>query len=397
METILPNSIPGHLRAIRAFLTQDEINRAEAAYAIREKTSDLLALMKLRENQPWIEAFRSYARLTLGGRRSHRRWPASLRSLVVAGLAVPHITLSMSSAVRKHHRANLLCLNGNHAPCLAEWSAAYFYARQHRARIEWGEPNKGDADFVAVLPHCSFEVECKRYGSMIVEKFGESEADALATAVREFMRRHQVHGVLTLEVKTHPDVDAASALAQLNAIVSGTAERFAVSIVDANVEIHGSLIRSNAQPDRTTAIDEIQVPLQDYRRFCSASHIDGGPANYRLVQIRGPRRSPSELFDYLLEKLSTAATRQLSAKMGGVLVVEFARVDDATVFRDTPGVNRILDELFGRHRHVAAVVLRAAPSDEEFGDRAELNQFAYVQRSAVCAFPAASTLNHLGK
>jgi hypothetical protein len=393
METIVPSAIAGHVRLLRQFLTQREIDAATERYKKELKSADIVKRMKMRELSPWIESFQAYDGVTLRGQRIPRRYPVSTQSLAIAGLKIPKITSTMSDAVKAHHRSNLL--NNNHAAFFAEWSAAYFYARQHNARIDWHEPGTAGPDFIVTTKACSFEVECKRHGSMIVELFGDSEADVLASSFLALLNRRSFHGALRIRVHTHPNVDAAAALDTLERLLQTSEISLNISILNEHVEISGELSRNGGATDQAT-LEQARGKPFDARAYWTGEPVNGKPANFRLVLIQGPRRTPEQFANDLFERLSEIASTQLSGNRAGVLISEFARVGDANVFQENTAVAHLLDRLFIAHPHVAAVIFRAAVQSQQFDDHATIDQFAYVQRNAACTFPEAAAMRHIG-
>jgi hypothetical protein len=297
--------------------------------------------------------------------------------------------------LKHHHRASLLCLNGRHAPCLAEWSAAYFYVKQHGAKIEWKNVNAGGPEFIAHTDNASFEVECKRYGSMLAEKLGDNESNALATEVLSLLKECGVYGVLDVTARTHPGVQAGEALRVLRELIAAAQFPVEVSVDEGPLQISGTILKVSANADFSTGFEELERLPPDVRSYGTASDAGGRPANLRLLRVKGPRRTPNEMRDNLLEKMERAVQEQLTGAMGGVLVLEFARVDDPTAFRDSPGVQDVLRLLFDNHRHLSVIVLRAAPFARDHEGYVQMNQFAYVAKSAVTAFPEVAALSHI--
>lgn len=395
MAEVFPSEILQHVKQLRWFLTQDTIDAATNALRDAEKSADILRRARLREVQPWLYAFDDYRKATLNGNRLPKKWPKSVYALATGGMAVPLITTSMPESVRRHHRSSLLCLSGRHAPCLAEWSAAYFYAKVHKASIAWTEPSKRGADFVASNGDLKFEVECKRHGSMIAELLGDAEAEALAGALLSLLQEQRAHGVLDVAVKTFPGVTFEEPMRLLREFLAAAKMPVEVSVETPELSIHGKLQESTQKGDFVTGFRELDTLSHDVRGYAVVASINNAASNLRLLRISGPRRTPNQLAEYLLEKMRIAAKEQLSATMAGVLVLEFARVDDPTAFRDSDGVQSILHELFKEHLHLAAVVLRAAPHVEDHDSYTHMRQFAYSAKSKVTTYPSVAELAHV--
>lgn len=393
-SSITPEQTDRLIRNFKAFLTAPAVSAAMHAYSRMPLHSDGIQAIRLRERQPLIEALMLFERLTFGGRRKlKRRIPVELSMLAhVAALAQVIIpTLDASSVAQQ--RDALLCLNGRLKPLLLEWKSAAQLARMHPTEVAWlPSGHVKAAEFVARINGIEFDVECKRLTSMVTQRLGGAEANALADQVMQHTQNSQLQGSLILEIPDNVINPRGGLTEPLGDILVAHLHPGDIDISFPNgVRLHGAL-----RPWTQT--------LKHWKRWAAEFHQqnDGipnaraysrGAAEGEYVRdpltmvMASPTKSPEEILETLWIKKFQKAAEQCSGERGAILVFEWESITDPTIFAD-PGVfQHLMRRTFEQFPYVARVVMRCdTPPEHAFG-MVGYNAWAYTVENEHTSYP----------
>lgn len=304
------------------------------------------------------------------------------------------ISPTLQESVRRHHVGFLLNLDGGLSPLIVEWQMAQFYITRYGARIKWIE-GRGP-EFVATSDGLTWEVECKRLTPNISELLREKQADDLAFAVSTEMDKAGLYGSFTLEVARglskddiYCSIDNLKSEIQRRAI-KGRVElssKGQLSLFgDARTKTGRPLSESEARRLFNTN-DDI-----DARRYVFSTVRSGRVFDPIVLLVKGEKREDEVLLEYLWKERFEHAALQCSKTCGAILAFEWSGIESNEVFATSEGLKALATRTFLEHKHVAAIVMRAAPRIIEvkgfIGDQTP----AYFFRSEVTDFPEIASL-----
>ena len=143
--------------------------------------------------------------------------------------------------------------------------------------------NAAGPEFIARTGNASFEVECKRYGSMLAEKLGDNESNALATELLSLLKECGVYGVLDVTARTHPGVQTDAAMRALRELIAAAQFPLGLSVDEGPLQISGTILKASANADFIQGLERLPP---DVRSYGTASDASGRPANLRLLRVR---------------------------------------------------------------------------------------------------------------
>jgi len=234
---------------------------------------------------------------------------------------------------------------------------------------------------------------------MITELLGQRESEHLGNAILAHVKRHGLQGKLLLNVPFGLDK---------NAVADDAVERLLQSIdgpgtgeieITEGLRLRYDLILEDGRslPAASWYLEMFARKPQDSRLFAEATASHGMAANPIELQMVGPRRTGSELLEYLWERKFRKAAEQCSGTRGGVLVLGWEGVTDPSVFQESDGMQALLARTFDEYRHIAAIVMRCDSEPNQIGGALDYETKAYLARSGCTNFPEVASLMKLDR
>lgn len=383
---------------LRRSIGADVLERRVAEYRKRLKTADGIGVVRLRERQLVLEGFESYRKKTLGGGRRLSSTTKEIALLAnVAGLN-QILRPTLTDAVRRNHMGRLINIDGQLSPLLVEWAMAGFYARAHHAELAWLETSTAGPELVARSGNLEWELECKQLTPMITELLGDAEADELAAHVMNSIEAAGYCGEFVLTVpatfRSIEEGDVAALKKDIyDAIKSGPCDLTLVGGLNLSglcMVAAGNACRVDEWKGRLEAIKQA-----DCRLYAKARAESGRAADSLVLQLSGPRRTSSDLLEYLWERKFKKAASQCTGVRGAVLAFEWSGIESPSVFAESEGMQALMARTFDEYRHIAAIAMRCASSLSAANSALRIDTSAYVVASQVTSFPEIAALRHL--
>jgi hypothetical protein len=387
---IYPKDAGALIDGLRRFIGHDRLTRQTAAYFATGRASNGVRMARYREQQPLIEAFEVYEKMTLNRQRLLRSVPDELADLANVAAQCHVVDPTLVDPVRQHHREKLIDLNGQLKPLLLEWKTACHFSRAYDADISWLPVDQSGPEFIASVNGIECEVECKRQSHMVIELLGQTEADNLAARLIDHTMDAGLRGNLFLRV---PDDFDRETLGDSEAWEIALASAFNPGTLDiplpGGLHLEGEVITADgyAINVNTWQSQMRQSHRNDARLYAQARAVSTAAIDPVELQVVGPRRSVEELINYLWERKFSKAAAQCSKRRGAVLVFEWEGIDDPAMFENLGGFQGLLAKTFDEHRHVAAIAMRCDSAPARMGGLIDYSTGAYLAKSKVTDFP----------
>ncbi len=366
-DVLAPEDIDGLICALRDFLTPEAIESAA------QKISDAGAgnrfrLDLLHEKLPRIAPLQEFDKLTNGGAQTLPRElleAPRFRELAYEGLLVRLLVPNMSARLANVHRERLLALHNMGSSAMMEWQSAQFFLRRGLT-LKWVEPNSTGCEFVVHGGPIPFEVECRRFKRLMMERLSDRDATSIAWGTLEAIREFQFTGLVAID---SPIESTNSPIKEAYVYKTVCDALRKLDQIDLNLTLPGigqmsgwlhKLDKHFIWGNREQLDEKVQGRPTGHRSYgrgieAAEGYVGGAAALY----LKGPRLTPPEHEEFVLSALVAKAEKQFSGKMPGVIIAENEGVRDVTAYQ---GMGKICLELFRQHPHVAAVLWRPSMS-----------------------------------
>jgi len=155
---------------------------------------------------------------------------------------------------------------------------------------------------------------------------------------------------------------------------------------------------SKPSPSRTYTHKELDDIVRD-KNPGERSYLESkrtGELLFDPVVFRccGPRKTSTELRDYIYKTLKEKVTTQLAPDRAGVLILRFTGLRDPRIFNKSEGMKEALAKLF-RQPYLSAVILQCEEVAETDRDSLLYSNPSAVFRNSTAAFPQVAAAKHL--
>jgi hypothetical protein len=403
-----PGRFPSHvypdqagllIEELRRFIGHDRLVRQTGNYHSAGKIDNGVRIARFRENQPLIEAFEAYEKAT-----RHRKRPLQFVDDILADLANVaaqcHVVLPTftNSSIKQHHREKLIDLNGQLRPLLLEWKTVSHFVRAYDADIAWLPVDHSGPEFIARIGEIECEVECKRQSHMVIDLLGQTEADDLAGRIIQYITKAGLRGSLFVHVPDDFDRKTINESVALNMALASITRPGELNIaLPGGLRLEGEVFVADGH---AVDVNDWQNQMRrnrqhDARLYSQARAVSQTAVDPIELQLTGPRRTATELIEYLWERKFNKAAAQCNRERGAFLVFEWEGIEDPAVFRDAGGFQGLLAKTFHEHRHVAAISMRCDSAPTRMAGLINYATDAYLAKSEVTSFPQVRDLIRL--
>lgn len=394
-NTIKDSEIPKYVEKLRGFLGYKALAKAQAD--LDKDLSHHGGCYRIWEQhlKPWLFAIRTYDLITNNGIHIPRAWPIEIRRLAGDALMIASLHHGMTEEVRDKYRKDLLL--SQHNDFMLEISSAWHYYLEGYD-VQWYPLGHAKCpEFRVRGGGLDFDVECRRFGLDMSERVKTPViADVCDTIYKELLP-HNVWGEVKLLLEDNFAFDPGCRSRWSQTLTRALNANQTTIQLDPCVQLTLELTPS---PSRTYSPKELDDIARDKdsseRSYLESKRKRNGELCFDPIVFRccGPRKTPTELRDYIYRTLKEKVTSQLAPDRAGVIIVRFTGLRSPHVFNDTEGIQDALRKLFERP-HLAAVILQC----EEIA-KADGNSILYSDPSAVfkngqTAFPQVAEAKHM--
>jgi len=360
-----------------------------AAYEDHSQQIDGIRVIRLREYQPLIEAFRLLRLQTWDGQWPLYHLDSALVDLANVAALGQAVIPTLGEEVADEHRHKLLDLNGQCRPLVLEWASAAQVIRSHQAEISWSTSSHSAPEFIGRAIGVEFEVECKRLSNMIFETVGSAEADQLAAEVVRTTRSIQRCGHVTLDLEANLPTDLLSQIKE--AIAASRDNQPFDAMLPCGAHLHGALRAYGGEivPNVAWDMHVHDYALPNTRTYGAGFTVNDGIANTLIFQLTTPSKVIVDLATQLWEKKFDKAAKQCTGTRGAILVFEWETFEDPELFVDAPIFQHLINQTYAKHKHVARIVMRCNNAPTKANGLISNHAKAYTTQSAVTRFPDA--------
>lgn len=396
LEDIYDKEIGNLIGKLIRFLGEVEVKRCLQRYDTSLRSAGIFYReYYLKTRHPWWDALTQYYAIESRGLSIKKHLTPEIKGLGGDAKKIATVQHTMPESVRMKFRKDLMDDDAAYAYLLEINIAWHFILKKYE--IKWFEnDDDSHSEFIVKTPDLEFEVECKRIKSDASRKIRKRDFYRLAEKLIQKIHSRRLFGSVDIVLSDR---------------LHGS-EQYIVSLVD---EIDGIIKANNTQGCFSTSLGTMQLNLEPVNsiivnlneRFNNlfekkAPHALGAIFSRSLS---GVPVDPIELTlsslksdDYIKgvrNKLSDAATNQLSKSRPGLIVCFLEGVDDLRGYEKNSALQLMCHELFLKKElsHVAAIsycsesVVEKMVHDERHYNQSLLFRNQNCQFSKAIEFP----------
>lgn len=390
---IKDSEIPKYVGKLKGFLGHEVLAKAQADLDRDLRHHGRCYRHWAQELRPWLFAFRMYDQETKNGVCMPKKWPTEIREMVGDALMISSLHHGMPEDVRAKYRKDLL--TDQHNDFMAEIHAAWHYYVQGFG-IQWSPLGQDSCpEFRVRGGSLDFNVECRRFTCDMSEHVKTPAIADTCDMIYEVLRTRNLWGEVRVDFVNDFRFDPGRIRQWSEGLTRALDASQIVIELDPSVRL---TLELKVAPSRTYELEELDALARDQQHPARSFLVckQEGELSFDPVVFRcyGPRKTSTQLRDYIYKTLKEKVATQLSPDRAGVIVVRFNGIRDPHVFSESNGINDALSKLFER-QHLAAVVMQC-----EGIARSSMGSLLYSTPSVVfknssTAFPNVAAAKHL--
>ncbi len=390
---IKDSEIPKYIGKLRRFLGHEALAKAQADLDKDLSHHGGCYRIWTQHLKPWLFAFRAYDQITNNGIHIPRAWPTNIRKLAGDALMIVSLHYCMPEVVRDKYRKDLLL--SQHNDFIFEiFSAWHYYLEGYD--VQWYPLGHTKCpEFRVQVDGLDFDVECRRFGLDISEGVKTpSMADACDT-IYGLLLPHNRWGTVKVCFAGNFAFDPSCASQWSQALTRALNANHTTIQLDPYVQLTLELTPSPSPTYTPEELNDVALDKDPTERSYLQSKRNGelgfDPIVFRCC---GPRKTPTELRDYIYKTLKEKVTTQLASDRAGVIIIRFTGLRDPRVFNESEGIRGALQKLFERP-HLAAAILQCEEIAKADGKSMLYSNPSIVFKNPMTAFPQVAAAQHL--
>jgi hypothetical protein len=343
--------------------------------------------------KPWLFAFRTYNLITNNGIHIPRTWPTEIRKMAGDAHMIASLHHSMPEQVRAKYRKDLLL--SQHNDFMVEiFSAWHYYLEGYD--VQWYQLGHTKyPEFRVQGGGLDFDVECRRFGLDVSENVKTPViADVCDTIYKELLP-HNLWGEVEVSLEDNFAFDPGCKSQWSRAILNALRANHTTIQLNPFIRLTWALNPSSSRaytPDELVAIArDKNASERSYLQSKKNGELGFDPIVFRCC---GPRKTPTELRDYIYKTPKEKVTTQLAPDRAGVIILRFTGLRSPQVFNNSEGIRGALQKLFERP-HLAAAILQCEEIDEADGNSILYSNPSVVFKNDRTAFPQIAAARHM--
>jgi hypothetical protein len=387
------SEIPKYIGKLRRFLGYEALAKAQADLDKDLSHHGGCYRIWAQHLKPWLFAFRNYDQITNNGIHTPSAWPTDIRKLAGDALMIASLHRSMPEEVREKYRKDFL-LSQHNDFILEIFSAWHYYLDGYD--IQWYRLGHTKCpEFRVQGGGLDFDVECRRFGLDMSENVKTPVMADACDAIYTRLLPHNLWGEVKVLFSDHFVFDPSCTSQWSETLAHALGLRHTTIQLDPYVQL---ILELKPAPSRTYTPNEL-VDLTQDKHPSERSYLQSkrtGELGFDPIVFRccGPRKTPTELRDYIYKTLKEKVTMQLIPNRAGVIIVRFTGLHDPSVFNESDGIQEALDKLF-KQPHLAAVTLQCDEVAEADGENTLYTTPSALFRNPMTAFPQVAAAKHL--
>lgn len=390
---ITDSEIPKYIGKLRRFLGHEAIAKSQADLAKDLSHHGGCYRIWAQHLKPWLFAFRTYDQITNNGTHIPLAWPTDIRKLAGDALMIASLHHSMPEEVREKYRKDLLL--SQHNDFIFEiFSAWHYYLEGYD--VQWYQLGHTKCpEFRVQGGGLDFDVECRRFGLDMIEGVKTPAIADVCDTIYKGLLPYNLWGEVKVFFTDNVAFDPSYASQWSQALARALSTSHNTIQLNPYVRL---ILELKPSPSRTYTPEELMDIARDkhpsersYLRSKQNGELGFDPIVFRCC---GPRKTPTELRDYIYKTLKEKVTTQLAPDRAGVIILRFTGLRDPRVFDKSIGIHEALDKLF-QQPHLAAVILQCEEVAEADGESMLYSTPSAVFKNPRTAFPKVAAAKHL--
>lgn len=392
-NNIKDSEIPKYVDKLKRFLGYEALAKAQADLDKDLSHHGGCYRIWAQHLKPWLFAFRTYDQITNNGIHIPRTWPTSIRKLAGDALMIASLHHCMPVEVRDKYRRDLT-LSSHNDFIFEIFSAWHYYLEGYT--IQWYQLEHTKCpEFRVQGGGLDFNVECRRFGLDISEGIKTPVMADVCDAIYTRLLPHNLWGEVKVLFSETFAFDPACTSQWSQALAQAINANQTTIQLTPCVQLTLELTPSPSRTYTPKELDDIARDKEPSERSYLQSKRNGELYFDPIVfRCGGPRKTPTELRDYIYKTLKEKATTQLSSDRAGVIIIRFTGLRAPHVFKKSEGILGALQKLFERP-HLAIAILQCEEIAEADGNSILYSNPSAVFKNDQTAFPQVAEARHM--